>query len=361
MKIRNFFILSLITGLVFTSCKKDDEEKKDAGTDPFEAEYSGLSVDENKANLEKTAMEMLDEVKALENSEAVNVMSNFTNVTGSSFSALSAGAFLGAMDEVGEIKSESFESSQIFAELKSTSEEPNSFSEIWASIEGKYSWNSTTKTWDSTGLSGAVVFEFPGKETDTKNTASITIDNFGAQMIAEPIIKPDEAVDLELLTSLKVSLKYGTTELASYSFSASYKDDGVPTNFSTALALGDFSWSLAMTHSLYSEASLKGSFTHSGDVLVEAYVDASGDWSKSNIENNVVEQNEFIFYDESNQDSIFYNSTEVLVENILKNANAYIQFMNVKVAGVVDMSSFGSKMRALDKQYSESELSLIHI
>jgi len=80
MKIRNFLALFLFVGLAFTSCKKDDSKDGDGekSTDPFESEYSDLTVAENKENLEKTGMEMLNEIKQLEKSEAVDVMMNFS-------------------------------------------------------------------------------------------------------------------------------------------------------------------------------------------------------------------------------------------------------------------------------------------
>lgn len=110
-----------------------------------------------------------------------------------------------------------------------------------------------------------------------------------------------------------------------YDFSASYETDGMPTNISSILSVGAFSFSMVIDHTPYTNASMKYSFKHSDDILLEVYYAQAGDWSEENIEIAEAE------YD------------------ILNSANAYIQVMNIKLMGRVNAKALAEDMEALEE------------
>jgi hypothetical protein len=351
MKIRNFLLLSFFAGIVLTSCTKDDDKKDSESSDPFEAEYSELSITENKENLEQTGVQMLSELNEMKSSEAISVLANFAISMASSMQTVSQSeAFYGVMTDFSNVGSDDFEANQIFSNLKAVSEEPNSFTDLWEMLEGKYTWNAIQGQWDTASATDEIVFEFPGMAGETTNTASLTIDNFAAFTVTDTSLMEFGDTDPELLSSLKITLEYNSTEVASYSFSASYQADGMPTALETVMAMGDFSWSVEITHTPYTAASLKGSFKHSGNVLVEGYIDASGDWSEENVNNSIIEH---AYWNSYIEDTLYY--TEVMVDEILENSNAYIQIMDIKIAGMVYIDSLGTAIRAIEEDYSDEE------
>src|SRR5690606_5662752 len=111
-----------------------------------------------------------------------------------------------AIDIIASVSEKDYGAKETLNAVKSTTAEPNSLSELWAELVGKYTWNASMEDWDYTELANAIVFEFPGMEGDITNTASLTVDNFSAVTISNPAIEMEEGVEAELPTSLRVDL-----------------------------------------------------------------------------------------------------------------------------------------------------------
>ncbi len=357
MKKRNLFILVALLGVLLTGCKEDEDKNQGetGGGDPFEAGYSENTVEENKTKLEDSGIEMVGELNQLKDAEAIDVMVNFSENAGgleNEPQVTEIAKVLGLIENLNE----SGAATGLTGELKSVSEEPNSFSELWTEVVGRYSWNPATEDWEKTDLADAVVLEFPGKDGDNSNTANITIDGFSAMKLVDPVIDfEEEDIDPELLTGLKVSLKYNDKELASYNYAGSFEENGMPKSFETELKIDDFSWSVKMNHKPHSEAGFTGSFKHNDKVLTEGHMDAEGNWDIDNIEANMEEYKEFMYIHPFTGDSIFNEWTETVMEEILFKGNAYIQLMNIKVAGMIDIKALTPIARELGEKYDDEK------
>jgi hypothetical protein len=196
---------------------------------------------------------------------------------------------------------------------------------MFDSIAGKYTYNFQTYEFDYSELADKVVFEFPGKETDNTNTASITIDNFTVKEITDPIDTWPEELAPELPASIKVDLKYNDVSIAGASFAATYLSNGMPTKVTVSLWLDDFTFTTTAVHSPYTSASWKNSLKYKTEILIETYIAASGNWSEENL------------------------STEPDIQDVLKRANAYWILMNLEVAGQVNVKGIADAAAALQE------------
>ena len=84
MLIKNYAILSLVISMTFASCKKDDF-KDDASNDSNSqntGSYTGLSNEEHKANLESAGINLLNEMNAMLDVDAIAVSIHFSELSG---------------------------------------------------------------------------------------------------------------------------------------------------------------------------------------------------------------------------------------------------------------------------------------
>lgn len=326
---RSILGLVLILLFVISSCKKDDNS-----IDPINADYTDETVEESKTNVENNAISLLDKVEDLEQATAIEVLMHMVELPPpTELKSTSSGTVLKPLAMLQSINNENVTPSGIFSMMKSTAEayeDPVSFMQIWDSLVGKYTYNFQTGEYDETPLADKIVIEFPGKEGDITNTASITVDNFGVFKITDPIADWPEDIAPELPSSISVDLKYNNISIAGFSFSGSYQSDGMPTRITSTMTLDDFSFVLDITHSPYTEASIRETFKYQEQILIEIYAKANGNWSEDNIEANA-------------DDGDF--------QEIIINANAHFIFMNIEVAGKVNIKALADKMMALDEQY----------
>jgi hypothetical protein len=347
MRLRNLLIIGFLAGIILASCNKNEDETQ---SDPFKTSYSELSDEENKANLETAGLDMVDNIEELESSEAVEVLESFAKMEKNPFDGNDGTPVSSVINLLG---SGEFSVEDIAIDMKSTVEEPNSISDIWNELVGKYVWNNQKDDWDKEDLSDAIVIEFPGMENEETNTAVITVNNFSVQELTEPGFEIDPEIDPELPTSLHVDLKYKGTQLLTYDMSGAYMSDGTPTDLDMTLTIADFSFILDLSHSPYTSLSYTFTFKQSDTKLAEKHFEAKGNWDPENIENNLVEHEEFMYIDYYSGDSIFDYYTEPIIENIVHNGNAYVQVLNIKVAAQVDIEKLAPKIKALDEQYND--------
>jgi hypothetical protein len=227
-------------------------------------------------------------------------------------------------------------------------EDPVDFSDMFDSIAGKYTYDFETGEFIESELADMVVIEFPGKETDITNTATITIDNFSVSEITDPFIEWPEGIDPELPASINIDLTYNDISIAGISFDADYQSDGLPTKVTVELYLDDFTFTTTATHTPYSNASWKNTLKFQEEILFETYIAANGNWTEDNIDNNVTEET-------YTDDWGTWTETQVHIEEIIKNANAHIILMNLQIVGKVNIKVLGDAMWALDEEEFSTE------
>ncbi len=335
--------ISVMMGL--SSCNKKDDNSSSLEEIPFSKE----SVEANKEKIDQAGINLVNEMDVLKDANAIEVSMNLGNF--SDYPISNGPEFL--MTPVKMVSGlEKSGPSEVFSQLKSVSEDPASFEEAWSQVVGTYGWNKDTDEWDFQAGGDAVIITFPGKEGDSTNTAVYTVNNLVFQNVDFPEFEDKTGMKAQVPTSLHADLKYSGTLLSTFDFEGTYQSDGFPTSLTSTLIVDDFAFVLEFSQNANKKASEKYQFKHSNKVLIEIFAEANGDWSDSNIENHTIEHSEFDYIDFETGDSIFHTWTEVEAEYIISNANAYIQAMNIKVEGIVDIEKMFKGIKDLDEEYN---------
>jgi hypothetical protein len=353
----------------FIACEKDKKTGGDQTDPAFSAPFSDNTTEENKDNLEKIGVDMMDEITQMEDAQAIEIIIQFINLMDStSEQEPEAVKLLEPLEMVASLKTGDATPNDVLREIKSTAEDPVSLSEEWEAIAARYTWNFDNGHFDSSGAEGALIFEFPGLEGDITNTAVLTLNNVNFYDIPDPMEAwPSEDIEPELPSSLQVDLKYKGNSVSSFNFSAAYATSGLPTSLNATLSVDEFSFVVTMTHNPFTNASITSSFKHNNNILIEVYAAANGDWSDENIENNTVTHYDTVYiwnwdpelgWYETDEIDYIDEWVEVEAEEIINSANAHLIVMNLKIAGMVNIKQLADIIRATeeDNEITEEEL-----
>ncbi len=355
----NLWVVAL-SFLFFTSCE-DDKTTDEGVEDALEAEYSSNTPEESKQDVEDAAVELVSQIDALEDEDAIDVMIEMMDLFGGSEAP--AAQFNVPLKAAQILSDDSKNSAEVYSLLKATTEEGLALSDSFAAQTATYTYNFETFEFDKTENADAIVFLFPGKEGDVTNTAEIRIGDFTVKEITEPRADFDlPAGTIEFPTGLIATLKYNDNTLMSYNLSADYANDGTPTSLENTLAIGSFSFNQTLNHTLYSSASFDFSFKNGDDFLIAFGAEINGNWSESNIDDNTYEESDtytwtdYVWNDETQQyEAVEYSETdtwtETDVEEIINNGNAYMQFMNLKAVGQVDIQTIVNGEQQFDADH----------
>jgi hypothetical protein len=118
----------------------------------------------------------------------------------------------------------------------------------------------------------------------------------------------------------------------------------MPTKIKSEIYVDDFKLTTTLQHSPYSSASFTNTLTFKGDILLETYLAAEGNWSQENIDNS---EEETTYTDEWGYQ---WTETNTHIEEIIKNANAHVILMNLMVAGDVNVKVLGDSIWAIDER-----------
>lgn len=322
--------------LSITSCNKKD---KNNGNDLIPSAWSPGTVDDNKAIIENNGIQAVQQMQDLNKDQTAVVIKNLVSVTDSSNGLLANKAVSGSLTpfEMLSNSKTSINSKYFNQELKAAYIDNGEFTTAWSKIVAKYTYNFQTKQFDSTGSSDAIIIEFPGKPGDVTNTATITINNFTTHNGGIHVVNGDSLDLTDLPATLQAKLDYNGTTISSFNYQATGPDGKLFTQISTTFTVGTFTMSMTANQTPSTDASYTYSFKNGDNILFESHAAVSGNWDQSNIDANTSDTN-------------FY------FENILQNANAYIQIMNIKVAGIVDIKSLGTEVRKIENDTSEASI-----
>lgn len=329
-------MLGFFIGLVVLSCKKDEEKK-----DPYNVPFADYTIEENKANLEDAGVEMVGELDELKEQQAIEVTAELIRRLESTefepgTSTLLESNLMFPVLLAQNIENENFNVNNMGKILKSvSSDDPETLEELFDEIVGLYSYDFETDSFIfSDAVTDAVIIEFPGLETDVTNTASLTINDVSDFVPTDPMEGFEDITALP--ASLHCDLKYNGVVLMEYDFTATYESNGMPTGISSVFSVGPFSFSVNFTHTPFTKASMKYSFTHGDKILIEVYYEQSGNWSEENIETAAED------YD------------------IINSANAYIQVMDIQVKGRVNAKGLADEINKLMEDETLYDTSFIN-
>jgi len=338
---KNLILFALAMIMFLFACKKDEE------TSPFDVGYTDETPEQSKAKVEQNAIDLVDQMDNLSSATAIEVLMHLNKLqSGTPVKSAKADPFLETISLVGSLGDKN-NTSRVFDGMKLTgdllADDPLSFSALFDSLAGKYTYNFGTGEFDKSELDDQIIFEFPGKESDETNTALITVDNFTVAEITDPIEQWPSELAPELPASITIDLQYNGISVAGAEFSAAYKSDGMPTQVNVEIYVDDFTLTVKVVHSPYSSASWTNTLKFQSDILFETYIAAEGNWSPDNLDNNITE---VTYEDEYGT----WTETNVDIEEIINNANAHVILMNLQVIGQVNLKVLGDAIEALKEQ-----------
>jgi hypothetical protein len=362
MKTKQLISFGLMALAIFAmSCNKNETE---------DVNYSSLPVEQHKTNIENTGQEMFDEMQAMEQEPAMQVNINLASLINTADPFEAAGV---------NLKKAQLEQTIAFAPIFATAnysetgmsgilksmqynptEDPESIQEAYDMLIGVYAWDFELEDWTYTETGDKIVFQFPSEETGTTNNASYTIQYEGYTGT-----NPIEDYDGDIPQMVSAELIVDNASLSSLLAEMAYTSEGYPTSIEVTFTLGAFEWYMMASNTNNAAFTTEYSFKHSDTILLKLKLDASGNWTKENIEDNFVEETRYYldYYDEVSQQWIWQEvtendewnytetETEFNIHKIITDGNASFQIMNLKVAGAIDLENFGNKMIEIDDTY----------
>lgn len=293
---KQLLVAILAASITVSSCKKKSND--DNTDDPFKLEYSNLTTEQHKQELENSGIAFVEKINSLPDEKFIDVFEYFADLDLDGLE----------LDQVNNVLTISQASSKkdinsIFSAAVSTSTEKIS------DYYGIYTWNAGTEEWDETASSEKLEIRFPSSETSTTNNAVLTLRYESSNIIATL-----DGEQGELPKNVTSTLTVDGKEELKLTSSHEYKTDGTPIKTEVNLVLGAFLFKTSVNNtgtSLTSEVS----FSKGTDKLFSLNSSANGNTTVGALNDN---------------DDI---------ETIIKNANTTFEIMNIKFAGMVDVKA----------------------
>lgn len=311
---KNKLLLAVLAlSIVFTACKKNNDDDEPAAEEPFKLGYSNLTVEEHKKNLETSGMDFMKKVNTMPSENFIKVMKHLNKL------------------EL-ELQSEGVEKMMGVAEGASNKNIAkileaviNNDTQKLSDNYGIYTYNVKTKEWNTTEAKDKLEINFPALENSTLNNAKITM-NYVMSGITTTI--DDEK--LELPKSASAMLVVDGKEEMKFTSSHEYKTDGTPTKTDISLKMGSFNMAFNV-----------GNTT---EVLTNSFSFSKG--------------TETLFSFNSTGNGTLNIGTADGAKDaaeVIKNANANFEIMNVKFTGIFDIKGFSDDQKTYEKLPSQLE------
>ncbi|NBC83969.1 MAG: hypothetical protein GVY19_11415 [Bacteroidetes bacterium] len=333
----------------------DDLYPNDDDDDDSSPADTTIPPENSKPELEQAAVDFVAELDQLSHSEGIDIMVHLAYLWVTDFPFTEEAVPTIISKSLSTMSGNDAEKMKkhLSHSFKTLSQSEPAIMNEFLEVAGTYTWNHTTSEWDYTGSpADAIIFKFPADQQSTENNTSITFDNVSTTTVTDPMwtdLEDEITETLEIPTSLDVSLEYNSHEVSSLSYSAIMLNSGLPSDIDITYVLGDFTFSTIFNHINNNAADLTYTVTNSTETIIEFHGSVSGDWSMSNIDDNV----EIIEYEDEYS---YYQSIEIHLEEIFQNANSHFQIMNFKLTGEVDVKKLGDEIwEIMDDDLSEQE------
>lgn len=356
--VKSFFLTSVIFMMVSCGGDKNNVER-----------FSSSSVEENKALIEDTGIDLIGVLNRLRATNTVEAVGNLIEVTESGktkgvqefrgtglFTVLDA--LYGCAERTNQVN-------DVFEAIKgcAVEEDPESIQEFWDENVGTYTWNPDINDWDENPGGDKIIFYFPSSDVAASNDATFTVYDYEGITISNPL---DEEYTGDLPAGIKADLKTGSETVVTFIFSASYRDDGVPEAAAADLNIEGFKFEVDMTNNT-SEVSASYKFQEENDVIMQLSASAGGLFTDENIEDNTEHFSEtysytdYVWNDQTQEyDEVIREYTEewdeVEFEEILTNANSEFKLLNLAVRGEIDIKQLVDKVRIIEDNYENEEI-----
>lgn len=329
---KTLLVLTAGIALLASSCSKESTKTS------FTTRTTKEAVAENKKTMESATVEFANEMKAMQDVKAISAIQNLStlDVNFKSSTVLSSSLPLGRL--LNALQSGS--ATDATKALKSTDVQ----SELTSS-NGTYTYNFTTGDFDVVDGGNVILIKFPADSNSTTNNGEIKVYD----MTFTPISATDVPYS-NMVTGCKAYLKVDETSLLTYSLTANFDGDGLPTLISTSLTIDTYSFNYGFTHSssqLKSDMSVK----HGTKTLMAQGIELNGTVTKA----KALEIQEY-YNDEANDEKT------AKVGEFVKAAIVYYQVMDMKIIGSVDVATFTKDLDAMgyDAPFDDAAVTTIN-
>lgn len=322
-KVNKLTAYAVALAVFFSACKEDDVVESDPTTGKTEipGDFSSYTPEQNKANLEDNGIELIHEMEDLKDAPGVEATASFAYWMDQAPAAPANGRILRTAHTLQKYQKGDASAKDIFASMRMTTDEPESIQEFYNHYIGVYSWNSSTEEWNYSKEGSNIVFKFPSTENGSSNNAELLIHSYEGVNLSNPLADDYHG---DLPTKLVTEVKVDGTQVMVYNFTAAYNQEGEPTSVKTSLSLNSFTFAFEAKNDSENVGSAY-SLTKGDKILISMGAGAKGTFTTEQIEKV--------------NDSDTYNEGDIVSE-----ANAYFQVMDIKMAGGVNVASLADGM-----------------
>ncbi|MDI3520849.1 MAG: hypothetical protein PWR04_837 [Anaerophaga sp.] len=307
MKIKNL-LLGLLALALMTGCNDDDNNSE---------EFSDLTVEQHKANIEQIGIDVLHQLDDLRDMNAIHVAVDFMELADTTYEST-------AMTVMGPLAALQDGVDAVFT-LKTTV----SLADLYPDDVGIYTYNPETNKWDKEESTDEITYHFPTKDSETNN-ATISVTKFDSFVVTNP----DIIQEVEYLPkSVTVSLVVDDKELMKFNFNATYDDNDIPLSVTENYFIGKYEITTSVERST-SKISFDQSFTYDGDNIISSHFDSDGTFNYDT------------YYEDFNSEEEFPGS-----QTLVDASNVWVVVGNLKLQGVANWEG----LRNAEGQFEDVE------
>ena len=245
---KKLFLIPLC--LIFiVACKKDDPDGPNINQyDKYS--YSTLSTEQQKDKLAAESDAILSSLSSLPNEAGIKVLGSFFNLLGQSYLDISD-----VLD---------FDEDTYIIDVKD--------------MNGEFTWNTATESWDKKALSGKIIFNFPVEKSATNN-GKVEITGTGSGTKGNPYNNDPELRQLELPKDMKLVASLSSKEVANFEIKAkdpNYND--IAKDASAKITLGNYVISANAKQEKNSKVGSTFCFKNGNSVIIDALLSSTIDW-----------------------------------------------------------------------------------
>ena len=280
--------------------------------------YSSLTVEEQKDKLAAESDVILANLNNLPNANGIKVLKSFYELLD-----ISAPELEDVLD---------YDKSTNIVDVKD--------------MNGEFTWNAATKSWNKSALSNKVIFNFP-VENSTTNNGKVEITGTGSGKWER--IDDDETI--ELPKDAKFVAFLSNSEVANIEIKATDLNvDNIAKDASIKIALGNYVISATAQQEADSKVSSTFSFKAGNNIILDAVLSSTIDW-------------EYIYEYESYQGGYWDNEKQEWVDEYrtVKDTTIMLDYQsaevnigsNLAIVGYIDSKKFSAEMDNIDEDFQE--------
>ena len=319
--------------LTMNACKTELDLDK-------ELKFSKLTVEEQKAQIEQSGLDLVTAMEGLQDTKAMTTLMNMLEMTGGEIDYAPMQRLVSDIKNSRQKAFSNFDKQMRLSYVKSEDE-------VW----GEYKYNFTTDEIELVkSLTNKLIVSFPASETaknNKKNNAVVTV-TYEESTVAIPNA---EDMDLEEVgidkypSKITFSMTVDGSEVMSADFSGKYYDDATPKEVKQSLTMETYEWTAEVKNDKKT-ASESYEFKNGKTILLKSLAEVKGTLTEDAL-NEAIENGG--------------------PEDVFKEFAVFFQVMDVAIkGGTADFKGFMTEGNALDydkltdKQYAEKMAEIIN-